>query len=93
MEGAGTGTGTGTRQPSYLYPPTPIATLTRLPPSPAPPPPICAQADSQATTTKWVALPQWKALALARHPVAVPLVDCAADPAVLAASRAKVCGF
>ncbi|KAF8061091.1 RAF1 [Scenedesmus sp. PABB004] len=38
---------------------------------------------------KWVALPQWKALALARHPVAIPLADCAAEPSVLAASRAK----
>ncbi|WIA23448.1 hypothetical protein OEZ85_000200 [Tetradesmus obliquus] len=38
---------------------------------------------------KWVALPQWKALSLARHPVAIPLINCAAEPSVLAASRAK----
>lgn len=47
------------------------------------------QAGGQAGQ-KWVALPQWKALALARHPVAIPLPNCAADAAVLAASRAKV---
>jgi hypothetical protein len=41
---------------------------------------------------KWVALPQWKALSLARHPVAIPLLNCAENPAVLAASRAKVKG-
>jgi hypothetical protein len=46
----------------------------------------------QATShdQKWVALPQWKALSMARHPVAIPLENCAAEPSVLAASRAKV---
>jgi hypothetical protein len=49
-------------------------------------------ANMQATSRdqKWVALPQWKALSLARHPVAIPLENCAAEPSVLAASRAKV---
>jgi hypothetical protein len=48
--------------------------------------------NMQATSRdqKWVALPHWKALALARHPVAIPLENCAAEPSVLAASRAKV---
>ncbi len=52
---------------------------------------IALQAGGQPGQ-KWLALPQWKALALARHPVAIPLPDCSADPAVLAASRAKVSG-
>ncbi len=43
--------------------------------------------------TKWVALPQWKALQLARHPVALPVSNCMADPAIVAASRVKVGGM
>jgi hypothetical protein len=38
---------------------------------------------------RWVALPQWKALSLARRPAALPIPDCAADAAISAASQAK----
>ncbi|GBF92870.1 hypothetical protein Rsub_05489 [Raphidocelis subcapitata] len=38
---------------------------------------------------KWVALPQWKALSLARRPVALPVPDCSRDAAVVAASQVK----
>ncbi|GLC33519.1 hypothetical protein PLESTM_000080200 [Pleodorina starrii] len=37
----------------------------------------------------WVALPQWRALSMARHPVALTLRDCSAVAAVLAGSKAK----
>lgn len=36
------------------------------------------------------ALPQWKALALARHPTALTIADCTTVPAVVAAARIKV---
>jgi hypothetical protein len=36
------------------------------------------------------ALPQWKALALMRHPVALSMADCAAVPEVVAGTKAKV---
>lgn len=38
---------------------------------------------------KWVALPQWKALSLARRPAALPIPDCSRDAAIVAASQAK----
>jgi hypothetical protein len=38
---------------------------------------------------KWVALPQWKALSLARRPVALPIADCSKVAAVTAACQAK----
>jgi hypothetical protein len=38
----------------------------------------------------WVALPQWKALSLSRHPVALPVPDCAANADIVAACKAKV---
>ena len=37
-----------------------------------------------------MALPQWKALEMARHPVAIPVTECMHIPAIMAASRAKV---
>lgn len=36
---------------------------------------------------KWVALPQWKALSLARRPAALPVADCSKDAAILGASQ------
>lgn len=38
---------------------------------------------------RWVALPQWKALSLARHPVALPVADCSLAEDIVAASRVK----
>lgn len=37
----------------------------------------------------WVALPAWRALSMARHPVALTIRDCAAVPAVVTGSKAK----
>lgn len=48
-----------------------------------------AGADAASLTTQWVALPQWKALSLARRPVALPIADCSACAAVSAACQAK----
>ncbi|KXZ54590.1 hypothetical protein GPECTOR_4g655 [Gonium pectorale] len=50
------------------------------------------EAPSSATGVRnwsWVALPQWRALSMARHPVALTVRDCSAVPAVLAGSKAK----
>jgi len=49
---------------------------------------VISGADS-ASTNKWVALPQWKALSLARRPVALPVADCSKNAAITAASQAK----
>jgi hypothetical protein len=38
---------------------------------------------------RWVALPQWRALSLARRPAALPIPDCAANAAIVAVSQAK----
>lgn len=38
---------------------------------------------------KWVALPQWKALSLARRPAALPVADCSKNVAITSASQAK----
>lgn len=53
--------------------------------------PYPALAQRQATS-EWVALPQWRALSMARHPVALTLRDCSAVQAVLLGSKAKVRG-
>eukprot|EP00195_Chlamydomonas_chlamydogama_P015583 CAMPEP_0202902946 /NCGR_PEP_ID=MMETSP1392-20130828/19415_1 /ASSEMBLY_ACC=CAM_ASM_000868 /TAXON_ID=225041 /ORGANISM="Chlamydomonas chlamydogama, Strain SAG 11-48b" /LENGTH=487 /DNA_ID=CAMNT_0049589829 /DNA_START=253 /DNA_END=1716 /DNA_ORIENTATION=+ len=37
----------------------------------------------------WVALPQWRALTLAKHPVALEIADCAAVKEVLLGTKAK----
>ncbi|GLI59935.1 hypothetical protein VaNZ11_001983 [Volvox africanus] len=42
-----------------------------------------------STSWNWVALPQWRALSMARHPVALTVRDCAAVQAVLLGSKAK----
>jgi len=44
---------------------------------------------SGVQTCKWVALPQWKALALARHPVALPVPECSANQDIIIATRVK----
>lgn len=36
------------------------------------------------------ALPQWKALAMMRHPIALSVVDCAAVPNIVAGTKCKV---
>lgn len=45
---------------------------------------------ASAAASSWVALPMWRALAMARQPVGLMLKDCAAVQAVLAGSKAKV---
>lgn len=37
----------------------------------------------------WVSLPQWRALSMARHPVAITIPDCSAVPAIVIGSKAK----
>lgn len=46
-------------------------------------------AGAAGSAHKWVALPQWKALSLARRPAALPIADCARNAAVVAASQCK----
>uniref|UniRef100_A0A7S3QWT1 Uncharacterized protein n=1 Tax=Dunaliella tertiolecta TaxID=3047 RepID=A0A7S3QWT1_DUNTE len=41
-------------------------------------------------SSSWVCLPQWKALAMAQHPVALSLADCSVVPAVVQALKCKV---
>jgi len=46
-------------------------------------------AGGSAAATTWVALPQWKALAMMRHPVALSVPDCSAVSAVVASCKCK----
>jgi hypothetical protein len=55
----------------------------------APPLLLCLLQET-AQQFSWVALPQWKALSLSRHPVALPVADCAACSDIVAACKAKV---
>jgi hypothetical protein len=50
---------------------------------------ISASAGAGTAPHKWVALPQWKALSLARRPAALPVPDCSRNAAVVAASQCK----
>ncbi len=38
----------------------------------------------------WVAMPQWRALALARHPVALYINDCSRVPSIVSSTKTKV---
>ncbi|KAG2426314.1 hypothetical protein HXX76_013071 [Chlamydomonas incerta] len=44
---------------------------------------------ASAAASSWVALPMWRALAMARQPVGLMVKDCASVPAVLTGSKAK----
>ncbi|KAF5836631.1 hypothetical protein DUNSADRAFT_5664 [Dunaliella salina] len=44
---------------------------------------------AQGSSSSWVCLPQWKALAMAQHPVALSLADCSVVPAVVQALKCK----
>ncbi|KAI8471380.1 MAG: hypothetical protein J3K34DRAFT_417430 [Monoraphidium minutum] len=50
---------------------------------------IAAGAAGAAAAHRWVALPQWKALSLARRPAALGVPDCSRDAAIIAASQVK----
>lgn len=43
-----------------------------------------------ATSCAWVALPQWRALALAKHPVALSVQDCCMVPSIVQGTRSGV---
>lgn len=44
--------------------------------------------DASCTGWSWVVLPQWRALVMAKKPVAVPVADCSAVPTIMAAAKA-----
>ena len=50
---------------------------------------IFSLSGSTVATCRWVALPQWKALSMARHPVAIEVSDCSKIPAIVLGLKAR----
>lgn len=50
---------------------------------------IFSMHGANAGDSKWLVLPQWKALTQAQHPVAVEVPDCSKIPAIISGTRCK----